>query len=86
VKEREGHWYVCQKCGRFYQVVNGEQIQHDMIDLTSENIPDDNMLHEGNCKGEHLGGLTAREHGVNKKRKIKDVNMGRYSEPKKVNK
>jgi hypothetical protein len=82
MKEKEGHYFICIKCGRFYKIVNGKQVRQEKKDFNSNNIKDNNF-HEGNCKGEHLTGqITAREHGVNKKRKIKNKYIGNYSDKK----
>jgi hypothetical protein len=81
MKEKEGHYYMCS-CGKFYKIINGKQVRQEMKDFNSNNIKDGNF-HEGKCKGKHLGGQTsAREHGVNVKRKIIDKNMGEYSDKK----
>jgi hypothetical protein len=81
MKEKEGHYYMCV-CGRFYKIINGKQVRQEMKDFNSQNITDNNF-HEGKCKGKHLTGqISAREHGVNKKRKIIDRNMGEYSDKK----
>ena len=67
MKEKEGHYYICP-CGNFYKIINGKQVRQEMKDFNSNNIKDDNF-HEGECKGKHLTGqITAREHGVNKKK------------------
>lgn len=79
-KEIEGHYYMCW-CGCFYKVVGGKQIRQPMQNLKNVN---ERNFHNAEFHKKHLKNVTLAEtHGINKKKKkIKDKNMGAYSEKK----
>ena len=65
MKEKEGHYYICIKCGCFYKIVNGKQIRQEQCELKKTTENNFHIAEKHKCIKQQI---TAREHGVNKKK------------------
>ena len=80
-KEIEGHYYMCKICGCFYKVIGSKQIRQPMNNMKYVN---ERNFHIAEYHKRHINNIcVANTHGLNKKKKkIRDKNMGAYSDKK----
>lgn len=67
MKEIECHYYVCEICGCFYKVINGNQVRQPMSNLKFIN---DYNFHAAEYHKQHLG-QRRKERGLLRKKNKK---------------